>query len=102
MGGWPVLEHGVLGRVGCEHLQLAVVRGRCWREAELAERRTELTAHGSHAAGAVARWPRAGGGARASERLRAAVDGGGQCARAVQGGRLKFYCVRTRGLKSHR
>jgi hypothetical protein len=25
-----------------------------------------------------------------------------QCARAVQGGRLKFYCVRTRGFKSHR
>ena len=24
-----------------------------------------------------------------------------QCARAVQGGRLKFYCVRTRGFKSH-
>lgn len=26
----------------------------------------------------------------------------GQRARAVQGGRLKFYCVRTRGFKSHR
>ena len=25
-----------------------------------------------------------------------------QRARAVQGGRLKFYCVRTRGFKSHR
>ena len=24
------------------------------------------------------------------------------CARVVQGGRLKFYCVRTRGFKPHR